>query len=94
MSYELTWLEGTKESLRMALPKMKPAARRAWLIEQVIDYVAREIALYPQDAAAQPGQRVTGELHVAAFRVRYEIHLDTGVAFVTEVKPDERPKAA
>jgi hypothetical protein len=94
MSYEVTWLPGTKELLQTAFPSMRPADRREWFVRNVTDHVTQEIAAYPQDASAQPGQRVGGELHVAAFRIRYEIQMDTGVAIVTEVIPDEKRRAA
>jgi hypothetical protein len=94
MSYEVTWSPGTKELLQTAFPSMKPADKREWFVQKVADHITQEIALYPQDASAQPGQRVRGELHVAAFCIRYEIQMDTGVAIVTEVIPDEKRRTA
>lgn len=89
MSYQVTWTEGTKEILRTAFPKMEKTDRREWLIEKITDHVAREIALYPMDSSAQPGQRATGELRVGTFRVSYEIRMDAGVAIVTGVESDD-----
>ena len=94
MSYEVTWSEGTKERLRTALPSFKPSDKREWLIDKMTEHIEKEIAAYPQDASAQPGQCVTGEHRVAGFWVCYEIHMDTGRAVITEVKPYARPKAA
>ncbi len=69
---------------------MKPPEERKRFIEKVTDHITHEIAAYPQDAGAQPGQRVRSELHVAAFRIRYEIQMDTGIAIITEVIPDQK----
>jgi hypothetical protein len=86
MSYAVTWSEGTKERLRTGLPNVKPPDRREWFLDRVTEHVEHEIAAYPQDASAQPGQRVSGELRVAGFCVGYEIHMDTHTAIITEVK--------
>ncbi len=55
MSYEVTWSPGTKELLQTAFPSMRPADRREWFVRKVTDHVTQEIAVYPQDASAQPG---------------------------------------
>ena len=73
---------------------MKPSERREWFIQKITEHITQEIALYPQDASAQFGQRVTGESHVATFRIRYEIRVHTGIAIVTEVIPDEKRRAS
>ena len=87
VSYEVAWSEGTKERLRTAFPGVKPSDRREWLIDKVTEHVEQEIAAYPQDARAQPRQRVAGELRVAGFCVGYELYMDTGASVITEVKP-------
>jgi len=94
MSYQITWSEGTKERLRAGLVFLNPADRREWLIDRIVEHVEKEIATYPQDATAQPGQRVTGELHVANCDVRYEIHMDTHIAVVTGVESHAKRNAA
>jgi hypothetical protein len=93
MSYKITWSEGTKERLRSGLFFLNPGDQREWLIDRIIEHVEKEITAYPQDATAQPGQRVTGELHVANCDVRYEIHMDTHVAVITGVESHARTTA-
>jgi hypothetical protein len=93
MSYQITWSEGTKERLRTGLRIVNAGDRREWLVDRVVEYVEKEIAAYPQDAAAQPGQRVTGELHVSNCDVRYELYMDTHIAVVTGVESHAKTPA-
>jgi hypothetical protein len=90
MSYQITWSEGTKEKLQTALRNIKPGNNREWFIDRVTDYVTQEIALYPQDAAAEPGQCVTGEVCFGAVHVLYEIWMDRGLAIIKEIKSDQK----
>jgi hypothetical protein len=87
MSYQITWSEGTKERLRSGV-------RREWLIDRIVEHVEKEIASYPQDATAQPGQRVSGELHVANCDVCYEIQMDTHIAIITGVESHAKKTAS
>jgi len=73
---------------------LKPSDRREWLIDKMVEQVEKEIAAYPQDATAQPGQHVTGELDVGNCCVRYEIHMGTDTAVTTGVEVGEKPKGA
>ena len=94
MSYQITWAEGTKERLRAGLFFLNPGDRREWLVDRIVEHVEKEITAYPQGATAQPGQPVTGELHVANCDVCYEIHLDTHIAMVTGVESHAKTNAA
>ena len=73
---------------------LNPADRREWLIDRIVEHVEKEIATYPQDATAQPGQRVTGELHVGNCDVRSEIHMDPHLAVVTGVESHAKRNTA
>lgn len=88
MSYQIKWSEGTQERLRSNLLVPNLGGRRESFIDRIIvEHVEKEIASYPQDATARPGQRVSGELHVAGCHVRYEIQMDTHIAIITGVEP-------
>jgi hypothetical protein len=86
MSHQIKWGEGTKERLRAGLVFRNSGDRREWLIDRIIEHVENEITAYPQDPTAEPGQCVTGELHVVNCDVRYEVHMDTHIAVITGVE--------
>src|SRR5688500_6533522 len=91
MSYQITWAEDTKERLRTGIVFLNAGDRRGWLIDRIVEHVEKELAAYPQDSAAPPGQRITGELHVVNCDVRYELHTDTHTALITGVEAHPIP---
>ena len=74
MLYRVTWSEGAKETVHAMLATWRPTERPGTFFDTVTAKVAQEIEFFPQAANAQPGVAFAGDLRVARFRVRYEIH--------------------
>jgi hypothetical protein len=88
MFYNVAWSEGAKQALHALFPNVERIDSPDSFIHILPNHVAQEIALFPLDGYASPDQRFTGDLRIDEFRVRYEIHMDTGVAVITEITPD------
>ena len=86
MSYEVIWSDAAKQKMDASFQRERSPDRRAWIIEMVRDIITRDIAEYPRNGAARPGEHATGVVRVGGFRVHYDIELDREVALITDIE--------